>query len=87
MKKYVCASDSLRPGQLDRIVAKIKDRGTIERELENKMENKKFCCNCGVIIITRKSPPGPSEPPPYSCGKEECDKKRVTLARKYSGVA
>ena len=27
MKKYVCASDSLREGQLDRMVSKIKDRG------------------------------------------------------------
>ena len=27
-KKYVSASDSLRSGQLDRMVAKIKDRGT-----------------------------------------------------------
>jgi len=51
-----------------------------------KMRAKRVCCNCGVII-TRKSPPGPVEPPPYSCGKEECDKKRVILARKYSGVA
>ncbi len=32
MKKYNSASDSLRPGQLNKLVAKIKDKGHIEKE-------------------------------------------------------
>ena len=36
MRKYNSASDSLRPGQLDRLVAKIKDKGHIEKENKTK---------------------------------------------------
>ena len=34
MEKYTCASDSLRPGQLDRITAKLKDFNPIRRSEE-----------------------------------------------------
>ena len=56
--KYASASDSLRPGQLDRLVAKIKDRG---------MEADEFCRECGqgalygyrTICVTCCSDQGP----------------------------
>ena len=38
MKKYVSASDSLRSGQLDRMMSKIKDHGKVERESISKMK-------------------------------------------------
>ena len=34
-RTYVSASDSLRPGQLDRLIAKIKDHKPIEKEGDN----------------------------------------------------
>jgi len=37
MKKYNSASNSLRPGQLNRLVAKIKDKGHIKKGEKNKM--------------------------------------------------
>jgi len=43
MDKYSCASDSLRPGQLDRMVATIKDFNPTETQGGNTMkEGKKY---------------------------------------------
>jgi len=38
MGKYKCASDSLRPGQLDRMISKIKDKLT--------KHNRAICSRC-----------------------------------------
>ena len=34
------------------------------------------CCRCKKVFEVKQIP-GPLEPPPYSCGKLECDKERM----------
>lgn len=51
-KKYVCTSDSLRPGQLDRLVSTIKDFNPNCKHLNYKRQrvmdfNFYVCCDCG----------------------------------------
>jgi len=49
--KYVCASDSLRPGQLDKLIAKIKDSNPIKKYrpsngTEGEIFMTSFCDQC-----------------------------------------
>lgn len=41
------------------------------------------CCHCGVMLP--QSPPGPPDPPPWSCGKPECEKERQRRINRIVG--
>ena len=56
MTKYVCASDSLPPGQLDRMISKIKDSNP--NESEEKMPNTLTCVYCGMAYPEGTPPHG-----------------------------
>ena len=52
--------------------------------IEGMMKEKRKCCGCGKVFEVEIIP-GPPEPPPYSCGKEECEKERIRLIRAIVG--
>ncbi len=50
----------------------------------NNMIEQRKCCSCGKVFES-KVIPGPPEPPPFSCGEEECDKERVRRIMRIVG--